>query len=63
MTWYTISKLETLPAPDWLIKDWLPTRSAAQLSGPSGIGKTFMAIDWSCTLAASRYTVACGTPE
>jgi hypothetical protein len=49
---YRQSELRELPAPRFLIPGWLVEHSLAQLSGPSGVGKTFVYTDWACRLAA-----------
>lgn len=36
---------------DWLVEDWLVCDSLAGLIGPSGSFKTFLAIDWACSVA------------
>lgn len=51
MEFYRQSDLRKIPRPKFLIKDYLIERSLAQLSGPSGVGKTFIYTDWACTLA------------
>lgn len=40
------------PAPiNWLIRGWLQEDALAMIHGPSGAGKTFMAVDWALHLA------------
>lgn len=40
------------PAPtNWLIRRWLVRGTLAGLIGPSGVGKSFLAIDWACRIA------------
>lgn len=47
---------EYSPQPvKWLIEDWLVDDTLAALVGPSGSGKSFLAIDWAVR-------VATGTP-
>lgn len=58
MAWHTVSSLEALKPPSWLIPDYLPTGAMAQLGGRSGIGKTFLAIAWACSLAVAGKRVA-----
>lgn len=36
---------------DWLVEDWLVSDSLAGLIGPSGSYKSFLAIDWACSVA------------
>lgn len=38
---------------DWLVEDWLARDSLAGLVGPSGSCKTFVAIDWACSIATA----------
>ena len=38
----------------WLIKGWLPQRSMAMIHGPSGAGKTFLALDWALSVATGQ---------
>jgi len=48
-----VSEFIKQPAPiKWLIKGWLQRDALMMLFGPSGIGKSFIAIDWACHLAA-----------
>jgi putative DNA primase/helicase len=43
------------PAPlQWLIKGWLPRDSLAMCYGPSGVGKTFVVLDWCLSIATGR---------
>lgn len=45
------------PAPiNWLIRGWLQEEALAMIHGPSGAGKTFMAVDWALHLATGRPT-------
>ena len=39
--------------PEWLIKDILPTQSMICLYGKRSQGKTFVALDWACSIAAA----------
>lgn len=57
MTWYLKEQLKALPAPAWLIKDYLLAHTLAQLSGPSKVGKTFLYVDWACTMACAGMRV------
>jgi len=52
---YSLTELEALPTPSWLIQDVLPEESFSVLFGAPGEGKTFVAVD----LALS---IATGTP-
>ena len=40
--------------PEWLIDGWLVRDSLACLVGASGTGKTFVALDWACSVATGR---------
>lgn len=42
----TTRKLLTLPPPTWLMQGLLPTDALIGLSGKSGDGKSFIALDW-----------------
>jgi putative DNA primase/helicase len=43
------------PSPlQWLIKGWLPRDSLAMCYGPSGVGKTFVVLDWCLSIATGR---------
>lgn len=43
------------PAPiNWLIRGWLQEEALAMIHGPSGAGKTFMAVDWALHLSTGR---------
>jgi RecA-family ATPase len=44
-------QLQTIPEPEWLIDGVLPKQAFACLWGDSGIGKSFVSIDWSMSLA------------
>lgn len=50
----TVEKLLELPPPNWLIEDIIEEGAFAVLYGPSGEGKTFVALDWSLCIAANR---------
>jgi hypothetical protein len=40
------------PAPlQWIIKGWLPASSTTMVFGESGVGKTFVSLDISCSIA------------
>jgi len=49
---YRQSEMRSLPQPKFLIDRYLLEHSIAQMSGPSGVGKTFVYTDWACRLAA-----------
>jgi len=48
----TEDEADLLPDPTWLIPDVLPQRSIAVLYAPSKAWKTFVALDWSLTIAS-----------
>jgi RecA-family ATPase len=48
---FDVEELMGLPAPRWLIKDILPEGDYSVLWGPSGQGKSFVALDWAASLA------------
>lgn len=47
----TRSQLATLPPVEPLITDTLSLRSSVVLIGPTGAGKTFLALSWACCVA------------
>jgi len=49
---YTISDLQSLPDPEWLIEGVLPADSFAVLFGAPGSTKSFWALDAACCIAA-----------
>jgi len=48
------SDLRTIPPPEPLIDGWLYLDSVAMLYGPSGVGKSFIAIDFAMTVGSQR---------
>ena len=52
----TADELEKLPPPQWLLPDRLP-EGQTWVYGEPGSGKTFLALDWALTVAASGLTV------
>jgi DNA-binding transcriptional ArsR family regulator len=48
----TTQDLAELPPPSWLLGDLLPAGGFSVLYGPSGKGKSFLALDWSMCIAA-----------
>ena len=48
---HTINDLMALPPPQWLIRGVMEEGTLAVLYGPSGGGKTFVALDWALSLA------------
>jgi RecA/RadA recombinase len=54
-TFSTAYQFATTPhKADWLIDGILPRGSLSMLFGDPGAGKTFLALDWSCAIAAGR---------
>lgn len=49
-----IDQLAELPAPQWLIKDWLVCDSTAQIIGKPNEGKSFVALDMAMCVALGR---------
>lgn len=49
----SLDDLENLPDPDPLIDGVLDARTVTMLAGPSGKGKSFVALDWALSLASS----------
>ena len=50
----TIEELEQLPAPRWLVHNHLVAETISVLFGPSGGGKTFVALDLALTVATGQ---------
>ncbi len=50
----TFEELEQLPEPRWLVHDHLVAESISVLFGPSGGGKTFVALDLALTVATGQ---------
>ena len=48
------SQLAQLPAPDPMIDDTIDRRTVAMLVGAWGTGKTFVALDWSLSIATGK---------
>lgn len=44
--------LSALAPPDWLVPGYLQAGVLAELAGPSGIGKSFLALDWALRLSS-----------
>jgi KaiC/GvpD/RAD55 family RecA-like ATPase len=49
---YSLSELDSLPEPKWLIEDILPENSLCMVYGPSGSLKTFLVLGWALNGAA-----------
>ena len=48
---FSLPELQARPEPKWLLKDILPEAGAAVLYGRSGVGKSFLALDWMLSVA------------
>lgn len=48
---YSIPELRDLQEPGWLIEKLFPEGALVGLYGPSGEGKTFLALDWALSIA------------
>jgi hypothetical protein len=48
---FTRADLVEFKPTDWLIEEWLVRGTLAGLVGPSGVGKSFLALDWACRVA------------
>lgn len=53
ITWQSYADLK-LQWPQWLIENILPAQSMICLYGKRSQGKTFVALDWACSIAASE---------
>jgi hypothetical protein len=49
---FTIGDLASLPRPSWLVQDLLPASALAVLYGRSGVGKSFLALDFALCVAS-----------
>lgn len=50
---WKLSELQPLAPPDWLIDGLFVAQSQVVLFGPSGEGKSFLALDWALSLATN----------
>lgn len=50
----SLDDLTHLPSPSWLIEGLFEANSLVMLAGPSGHYKSFLAIDWTLSMAAGR---------
>ena len=50
----SVTQLRSLPPPEWLVDEILPASSFAFLYGPSGVGKSFVALDLALSIATGR---------
>lgn len=57
--WYIIpaAELQNLPPIQWLFENEIPARSITVLFGPSGSGKSFLALDYALRLAQTQPVV------
>src|SRR5688572_10978575 len=53
-TLYTVSELIDLPTPEWLVEGVIAVGALAGLYGPSGEGKSFLALDWALCVATGQ---------
>ena len=51
---HSIQEVLALPPPDWLIRDVLTVGSQAVLFGPTGSGKSFVALDMALSIATGQ---------
>lgn len=49
-----LDAIEQMKPPEFLIEGWLPRGALAMLYSASGVGKTFLAIDWMMHIAAGK---------
>ena len=57
----TSDEITDLPAPEWLIRDYLVRDTLALLFGPSGACKTFLSTDWALHVATGSWWNGCET--
>jgi hypothetical protein len=50
----TVHELRELPPPEWLVQGLLLRQSLSVLYGPSGVGKSFVALDLAASIGAGR---------
>src|SRR6476620_11187022 len=51
---YTVAQLLAMPDPQWLVNGVLPESGLAVVYGPSGVGKSFVALDLALSIATGR---------
>ncbi len=51
---YSIAELLALPGPTWLLEKICTTGALVGVYGPSGHGKSFLALDWALSIAAGK---------
>lgn len=49
-----VDEIMAMPPISWIVRGVLPTRGLAAIFGAPGSGKTFLALDLACSIAASR---------
>jgi hypothetical protein len=49
---FTLDQLSHLPAPQWMVEGLFEANSLVMLSGPPGVYKSFLAIDWMMCMAS-----------
>src|SRR5664280_352275 len=49
-----VTELQNVPVPEPLIVDTIDRHTVSMLSGDTGTGKTFIALDWAASLVAGR---------
>lgn len=49
-------------APTWLIDKWIREDGTMMLYGASGVGKSFLALDWALSIATPKIRDWCGMP-
>lgn len=52
---YSTEELMAMPPPKWLVEGLIPERSFSVLFGPSGVGKSFVAIDLALSVASGLH--------
>jgi hypothetical protein len=48
---HSVNDLMTLPEPEWLVQNIFTDRAFVTVYGPSGDGKSFLALDWALSIA------------
>ena len=49
---FTVAEIKTLPSPSWLIESLLPQGALCFMYGPSGDGKSFLALEWALSIGS-----------
>lgn len=47
----TRADLKTMPRPEWLVEGLVQESGIIVLAGEGGLGKSFLAVDWACSIA------------